>query len=89
MSRLYDCDIYTKDKASDETIQYIDENNGKVTLYGGKSEEKYAEEVAKDIWEIEKKYINLEISMTYIEELPTETFCFDKKEYKEIMKKDK
>ena len=92
MSRCYNCwiepdyesDIKAKD-LKEETVKMMHHFCGDITLYGGQSDNEYAEEIAKKLWEIEDRYINFRIQMTYLEDLPYEEYNFDHDEYEEIM----
>ena len=56
-----------------------------ITLYGGQSDEEYAREIIKTLWEAEGRYVDFMIQMTYLEDLPYEDYNFNKDEYAEIM----
>jgi hypothetical protein len=80
MSRYYDVTVHTEDNNDNMDIFYT--YSGEVTLYGGMSEEKYAKKLAKEIWEDYEEFIPLTINMTYLEDLPYESYEFkDEKMY--------
>ena len=86
MSRVYSCNINcnTMCNLKIETQDLISKLIDDVTLYGGESDSEYAERIANDIWNIEGKYFRFEIMMTYLEDLPYETYEFGRDEYCEI-----
>ncbi len=81
MSRSYDCNIYIDEDVSLETETLIEESTGNIQLCGGMSEEDFTQEVAESIWKSEKRFFPVEITMTYLDELPSETYSFGEKAY--------
>ena len=78
MSRYYDVAVYTEDN----DMRINEDYSGEVTLSGGMSEEEYAKKLAKEIWGDYEEFIPLTINMTYLEDLPYESYEFkDKKMY--------
>jgi len=68
-----------------------DEHNGTLTasaddkLCGGESEEEFAERLAKAIWTANGGPCEVEVSATYLEELPHEEYSFDESDYEEFI----
>ena len=87
MSRAYTCWIEKSndEKIKEETQDQMEEYCGDVTLYGGESDSEYSERIVKQLWELEGRYVNFKIQMTYLEDLPYEDYEYDKDEYLEIM----
>ena len=87
MSRCYECYIENRGnkKLKEKTNDLIGEYTNEITLYGGESDSEYSERIAKEIWKTEGSYIELYIQMTYLEDLPYESYEYDKDEYEEIM----
>ena len=81
-----------KDAASAEwSFEDWDEHNGTLTasaddkLCGGESEEEFAERLAKAIWTANGGPCEVEVSATYLEELPHEEYSFDASDYERII----
>lgn len=90
MSREYRVDIYIEDELDDlkdEIVQDIFRHVGTTTLTGGQSESEYAEEVMQDIWEKTGRFVQIDVTMTYIEELPQTTYDGNQETYEELMEK--
>lgn len=72
-----------------DTIDDITSNGEKSTiegsydgyLCGGESEEEFSLRITKTVWDIAGKFIPVHIAATYLEELPHETYEFDKNDY--------
>lgn len=72
-----------------DTIDDITANGEKSTiegsydgyLCGGESEEEFSERISKAVWDIAGKFVPIDIRATYLEELPFQTYKFDKKYY--------
>ncbi len=60
-------------------------SSGQSYLTGGESEEEFAEYLAKNIWEANDGFCEVEIRATYLENLPYETYDFNEDDYKTIM----
>ena len=76
----------------DSCSSYIDEELGPVLsmtgdgyLTAGCTEEQYAEDTAKDVWEENGGYCFVVITATYLEDLPFEEYTFDDKAYEELV----
>jgi hypothetical protein len=81
MSRYYACSVFTHEKISEKELEILDEYNDNTTLHGGKTEDEYAEEIVKEIWDRFGRYVPLTVAMTYLEDLPYEEYEFGSKEY--------
>lgn len=57
---------------------------GESWLCGGESEEEFSERIAKLVWEINGGYCYIEVSATYMEELPCDTYSFDEERFKDL-----
>jgi len=55
---------------------------GEGCLCGGEAEDEFADRLTAAIWEAHGKYCDVEVSATYLEELPTETYIKDVDDYK-------
>lgn len=53
-------------------------------LSGGKTEEEFAEQLAKAIWVANGGYCEVEVVATYLENLPCETHTFDEDQYAQL-----
>lgn len=76
----------------DSCSSYIDEELGPVLsmigdgyLTAGCTEEQYAEDTAKDVWEANGGYCFVIITATYLGDLPFEKYTFDAKAYEELV----
>ena len=65
-------------KEGENQITWFGEDN----LSGGESEDEFSERVAKDIWEANDGFCEVNINATYLEDLPYESYGFDKDDYK-------
>lgn len=87
MSRYYDCYIEPTGKLTPQEQDIIDAYIGDTWLTGGESEEEYAERISKEIWCKLKKFVHLDIRLTYMEDLPYEEYEYGNDEYNR-MKED-
>ena len=60
---------------------------GNEFLYGGESEEEFADRLAKAIWKANGKYCEVIVTATNLENPPTEQYRLGKKEYEKLMRK--
>lgn len=56
---------------------------GEINLSGGESEDEFARKVATLIWNINGAYCKVEVNATYLENLPSETYSFTTKDYRQ------
>jgi hypothetical protein len=63
--------------------------NGQSCLCGGESEEEFAHRLAKAVMEANGGPCEVEVSATYLEDLPNETYTFGKEDYKQLVGKGK
>jgi len=54
------------------------------SLYGGETEEEFAQRLVKAIWTANGAYCRIEVHATYLEELPCEAHCFDEDDYRRL-----
>ena len=64
---------------NEDEIQMSSESDG--SLCGGEGEEEFSERIAKAIWEANGGFCKVEVSATYLEDLPCETYFFDSLDY--------
>ena len=50
-------------------------------LCGGESEREFADRLTKAIWEANDAYCRVEVSTTYLEDLPCEHYVYDESKY--------
>jgi hypothetical protein len=75
----------------ESVTDYIDEELGTVLnmsgddyLYADMDEESYAEHTAKDVWEANGGYCFVTVIATYLEDLPSEKYTFDNRDYEQL-----
>jgi hypothetical protein len=81
MSRLYNCYVYTDDDVNEDVAETIESCCGECTLTAGISEEDYASTVSQKIWKEAEGYVPLTVNMTYLEDLPYESYSFGMTDY--------
>jgi len=64
---------------SEDGIQMSSGADG--ALCGGESEEEFSERMVNAIWEANGEFCHIEISATFLEDLPCETYSFDERDY--------
>ena len=50
-------------------------------LGGGECDDEFAQRLAKAIWAANGGFCQVEVSSTYLDDLPYESFCFDESNY--------
>ena len=63
------------------------ELRGKDFLYGGTSEEEFAEHLSKLIWDANEKFCEINVNCTYLEDLPYESYHQGIEEYTRFKQK--
>jgi hypothetical protein len=56
-------------------------------LCSGKTEQEFAEDLAKQIWAASGGFCEVEVVATYLEDLPHETYSFDEDDFEELTSK--
>ena len=62
-------------------------SSGEGNLGGGESEDEFSRRLAMAIWEANGKFCQVDVCATCLEDLPYETYGFNKDDYKRIMDK--
>jgi len=60
---------------------------GEGSLCGGETEEGFTDGVAEAIWNALGYYVSVEVSATYLEDLPCQSHCREEEEYAEHLKR--
>ena len=60
--------------------------SGRGSLGGGESEDQFAERITKAIWQANGHFCAVEVTATYLESLPYETYQLDKDDYDRLKK---
>lgn len=58
--------------------------DGESSLYGGETEEEFADRIAVLIWQVNQGFCMVEIVATYLENLPCETYTRDQDFYEKV-----
>ena len=61
--------------SSDGLVSEADGN-----LAGGRTEDEFARELAQCVWAANQGFCNVAVNMTYLEELPSEEYVFDRQD---------
>lgn len=60
------------------------EGAGQSELCGGESEGEFAQRLAVAIWHANGKFCNVEVIATYLENLPCQTYAFDRRAFRRL-----
>ncbi len=63
--------------------------SGQGSLCGGESEEEFAERLTRAIWQANGAYCQMAVKVTYLEEIPFETYSFDRKAYQRFRRMER
>ena len=53
-------------------------------LCSGATEDEFAEELAREIWAANQGFCTVEVSATYLEDLPSEDYSFDEDDFQRL-----
>ena len=56
-------------------------SDGDSQLGGGESDDEFSQRLVKAIWAANGGFCEVEVSSTYLDDLPYESFCFDESDY--------
>jgi len=60
---------------------------GEGRLCGGEADDAFAERLTRVIWAANQGFCHVEVTSVYLDELPSETFTFDREWYDHLLKK--
>ena len=79
-------DYSHKNEEGSSTLIYM---SGENSLGGGESEDEFSQRVAEAVWKANGKYCLVEVTCTYLENLPYEVYPFGQEEYDAYVKEVK
>ena len=62
---------------------------GEENLYGGQSESEFVDQIAQAIWKAMGRYVVIQVTATYLDDLPCEMYERDQDSYDRLMGEDK
>jgi len=75
----------------DDPCDYADgesfEMSGRDNLCGGEDEKEFTDRLSEAVWKANKKYCLVEVSATYLENVPCEHHTRNSEDYKRLMKR--